>query len=123
MWRPVGAPRTRPSKRSPPASASAPTRWSSPTTPRPNAPRCAIACRTPPSSPLDDEPALHVTRLLADGWFDTPGLTGEDRARAAHYRRERERGELRESTGSHEEFLRELGVRVHLGPPEPHEHG
>ncbi|MBB4892307.1 FkbH-like protein [Streptomyces olivoverticillatus] len=73
--------------------------------------------------PLDDEPALHVTRLLADGWFDTPGLTGEDRARAAHYRRERERGELRESTGSHEEFLRELGVRVHLGPPEPHEHG
>lgn len=23
--------------------------------------------------PLDEEPALHVTRLLRDGWFDTPG--------------------------------------------------
>ncbi|MGW0748085.1 HAD-IIIC family phosphatase [Streptomyces sp. NPDC002587] len=71
--------------------------------------------------PLDEEPALHVTRLLADGWFDTLRLTDEDRARTGDYHRQRERRALHESSGSHEEFLRALGVRVELGPPRPHE--
>ncbi|MCM2421603.1 HAD-IIIC family phosphatase [Streptomyces sp. RKAG293] len=71
--------------------------------------------------PLDDEPALHVTRLLADGWFDTPRLTDEDRARTGQYRVERERRELREGSGSHADFLRELKVGVQLSAPLPHE--
>lgn len=71
--------------------------------------------------PLDDEPALHVTRLLADGWFDTPRLTDEDRARTGQYRVERERRELREGSGSHADFLRELKVSVELSAPLGHE--
>ncbi|WP_030715475.1 HAD-IIIC family phosphatase [Streptomyces sp. NRRL F-2580] len=70
---------------------------------------------------LDEEPALHITRLLADGWFDTPRLTDEDRARTGEYHRQRERRALHAGSGSHEEFLRALEVRVGLGPPRPHE--
>lgn len=70
---------------------------------------------------LDGEPALHVTRLLRDGWFDTLRLTEEDRARTGQYRTEGERRELRERAGSHEDFLRELRIRVELGPPRAHE--
>ncbi|MET9570489.1 HAD-IIIC family phosphatase [Streptomyces virginiae] len=70
---------------------------------------------------LDGEPALHVTRLLADGWFDTLRLTAEDRARTGEYRGRRERGALRAGSGSYEEFLRALQVSVGLGPPRRHE--
>ncbi|AQT75128.1 HAD-IIIC family phosphatase [Streptomyces sp. fd1-xmd] len=70
---------------------------------------------------LDGEPALHVTRLLADGWFDSLRLTDEDRARGGEYRRRRERGALRTGSGSYEEFLRALEVSVGLGPPRSHE--
>ncbi|MFF8834840.1 HAD-IIIC family phosphatase [Streptomyces sp. NPDC015130] len=63
---------------------------------------------------LDEEPALHIEKLLADGWFDTARLTDEDRARAALYRTESERAELLENAGSTEEYLQGLGVRVRL---------
>ncbi|MET8450828.1 HAD-IIIC family phosphatase [Streptomyces sp. NPDC005209] len=72
--------------------------------------------------PLDDEPALHVQRLLADGWFDTLAVTEEDRARAGHYRGAGARAALRAESGSHEEFLRGLGVHVDLCAPRAHEH-
>jgi FkbH-like protein len=71
--------------------------------------------------PLDDEPALHPARLLGEGWFDTLRITDEDRARTGMYHRERERIRLKERSGSHADFLRELGVTVDLGPPRPHE--
>lgn len=64
---------------------------------------------------------MHVTRLLADGWFDTLALTDEDRARGGEYRRQRERRALHAGSGSHEEFLRALGVAVALAPPRRHE--
>ncbi|MFJ7591006.1 HAD-IIIC family phosphatase [Streptomyces sp. NPDC097617] len=70
---------------------------------------------------LDEEPALHLTRLLADGWFDTLALTGEDRARGGEYRRQRERRALHAGSGSQEQFLRALEVTVGLGPPRRHE--
>ncbi|WP_030389779.1 HAD-IIIC family phosphatase [Streptomyces sp. NRRL S-241] len=70
---------------------------------------------------LDEEPALHITRLLADGWFDTLALTDEDRARTGEYRRQRERRALQAGSGSHEEFLRDLEVTVGLAPPRRHE--
>jgi FkbH-like protein len=65
---------------------------------------------------LDDEPALHMERLLADGWFDTARLTAEDRSRAALYRTEAERADLLEEAGSMEEYLEGLQIRVALAP-------
>ncbi|MEU5403423.1 HAD-IIIC family phosphatase [Streptomyces sp. NPDC005963] len=70
---------------------------------------------------LDEEPALHIERLLADGWFDVPELTAEDRARAALYRTDAARQDLQESAGSMEEYLAGLGVRVSLSPVREHE--
>ncbi|MFE0514806.1 HAD-IIIC family phosphatase [Streptomyces sp. NPDC058964] len=72
--------------------------------------------------PLDGEPALHVQRLLADGWFDTLALTDEDRARAGHYRAAQARAALRAEAGSHEDFLRGLDITVDLSAPLAHEH-
>lgn len=58
--------------------------------------------------PLDAEPALHTEHLLADGWFDTPTLTEEDRLRPARYaqreRRERFMDGSSDTTG-HQAFL------------------
>ncbi|MGW3652018.1 HAD-IIIC family phosphatase [Streptomyces sp. NPDC000878] len=64
--------------------------------------------------PLDDEPALHAERLLADGWFDVPELTDTDLRRAAQYRSEGDRQRLREGAQSYEEYLAQLGVVVEL---------
>ncbi|WP_037607977.1 HAD-IIIC family phosphatase [Streptacidiphilus rugosus] len=63
---------------------------------------------------LDEEPALHIERLLADGWFDVRELTAEDRERAALYRVESDRQDLLDSSGSMEEYLDKLGVRVQV---------
>ncbi|MFG3255695.1 HAD-IIIC family phosphatase [Streptomyces sp. NPDC048172] len=71
--------------------------------------------------PLDEEPALHAERLLADGWFDVRELTAEDRLRAGQYRSDAERADLRENTGSMEEYLRGLDVRVEFSPARDHE--
>ncbi|MEY9870877.1 FkbH-like protein [Streptacidiphilus sp. MAP12-33] len=67
---------------------------------------------------LDDEPALHVERLLVDGWFDVRELTDADRGRAEQYRVEELRQEFLDSAGSTEEYLAGLGVTVRFGPPE-----
>ncbi|WP_035851482.1 HAD-IIIC family phosphatase [Kitasatospora azatica] len=71
--------------------------------------------------PLDEEPASHISRLLADGWFDVRELTAEDRARAGQYRSEAARQSLLENTGSQAEYLAELGIRVELSPVREHE--
>ncbi|AUG78809.1 methoxymalonyl-ACP biosynthesis protein FkbH [Kitasatospora sp. MMS16-BH015] len=70
---------------------------------------------------LDEEPALHVAKLLADNWFDVRELTAEDRARAGLYRSEEARQTLLESTGSMEEYLAQLEVVVDLSPVQEHE--
>ncbi|MFE7974829.1 HAD-IIIC family phosphatase [Streptomyces shenzhenensis] len=70
---------------------------------------------------LDEEPALHIDRLLADGWFDVRELTVEDRGRAVQYRQEAERQDLQQTTGSMEEYLRALDVRVEVAPVRDHE--
>ncbi|MEU6227065.1 HAD-IIIC family phosphatase [Streptomyces sp. NPDC047042] len=71
--------------------------------------------------PLDEEPASHIGRLLADGWFDVRELTAEDRARAGQYRSEAARKSLLDSAGSQAAYLAELGVRVELSPVREHE--
>ncbi|WP_338696848.1 HAD-IIIC family phosphatase [Streptomyces sp. Q6] len=70
---------------------------------------------------LDEEPALHVDRLLADGWFDVRALTAEDRLRAEQYRSEADRQDLQESAGSMEEYLAALDVRLDISPVRDHE--
>ncbi|MFE2941262.1 HAD-IIIC family phosphatase [Streptomyces sp. NPDC059255] len=70
---------------------------------------------------LDEEPALHIDRLLADGWFDVRELTTEDRGRAVQYRQEAERRDLRGASGSMEEYLRALDVSVEITPVRDHE--
>ncbi|MEY9890115.1 FkbH-like protein [Catenulispora sp. MAP5-51] len=63
---------------------------------------------------LDGDPAEHVGRLLADGWFDVPELTAEDRTRTGKYRDELVRSDFRHSFASIEDYLRELDVSVRL---------
>ena len=65
---------------------------------------------------LDEEPASHIGRLLADGWFDVLELTAEDRERGALYRSDAARQDLLEETGSYEEYLDQLGVRLTVAP-------
>ncbi|MER5548720.1 HAD-IIIC family phosphatase [Streptomyces sp. NPDC002589] len=65
---------------------------------------------------LDDEPALHIDRLLADGWFDTRELTEADRARGGQYRADAGRRELLDGAATMEEYLRALGVHVTVAP-------
>ncbi|MFD5780678.1 HAD-IIIC family phosphatase [Streptomyces sp. NPDC126933] len=72
---------------------------------------------------LDEEPALHIDRLLADGWFDVRELTTEDRGRAVQYLQEAERQDLQQAAGSMEEYLRALDVRVEVAAVRDHEVG
>ncbi|WP_431038422.1 HAD-IIIC family phosphatase [Streptomyces sp. P6-2-1] len=61
---------------------------------------------------LDDEPALHPEKLLADGWFDVPRLTEEDRARGGRYRTESARQDLLDTSASYGDYLDRLGLTV-----------
>jgi len=65
---------------------------------------------------LGEEPAAHAGRLLRDGWFDTRELTGEDHTRLDKYRQELGRQDFLDSFTSIDDYLRELGVVVRLGP-------
>ncbi|MEV0641220.1 HAD-IIIC family phosphatase [Streptomyces sp. NPDC050619] len=67
---------------------------------------------------VDTEPALHVERLLEDGWFDVVQVTEEDRARPAKYRDELARNDFLQSFDSLRDYLRELKVWVWLAPVE-----
>lgn len=61
-----------------------------------------------------DEPALHVHRLLADGWFVTQEVTDEDRARGRRYLTDEKRLKFRERTESLADYLAGLGTAVEL---------
>jgi len=65
---------------------------------------------------LDEEPALHIGKLLADGWFDVLELTAEDRERAALYRTDAARQDLLDSSDDFEEYLANLGVTLTVAP-------
>ncbi|MFE9664228.1 HAD-IIIC family phosphatase [Streptomyces sp. NPDC005955] len=70
---------------------------------------------------LDGDPALHVQRLLADGWFTTTAVTSEDRVRTRRYRQEAARSDFLAAAGSAADFLAGLDVRVTLAPVLPSE--
>jgi FkbH-like protein len=65
---------------------------------------------------LGEEPALHIGKLLADGWFDVLELTAEDRERAALYRTDAARQDLLDSSDNFEEYLANLGVTLTVAP-------
>ncbi|MET9352429.1 HAD-IIIC family phosphatase [Streptomyces sp. NPDC006617] len=65
---------------------------------------------------VDTEPALHVERLLRDGWFDVPQVTDEDRNRPAKYRDEMARNDFLQTFDSLQDYLRELKVWVRFSP-------
>lgn len=66
---------------------------------------------------VDDEPALHPSALLADGWFDLFELTDADLERADRYRTEARRQEFREDVASYQDYLDGLKLEVVLRPP------
>ncbi|MEU6882672.1 HAD-IIIC family phosphatase [Streptomyces sp. NPDC046712] len=72
---------------------------------------------------VDEEPALHVPRLLAEGWFDVRELTAEDVARPVRYRQEQARQDFLDGFDSLEGYLRELEVSVTLAPAAPEQYG
>jgi predicted enzyme involved in methoxymalonyl-ACP biosynthesis len=61
-----------------------------------------------------EEPALHIEKLLRDGWFDVPELTAEDQARPSLYRDEVARADFLRNFDSIAGYLRELAVWVRL---------
>ena len=63
---------------------------------------------------VDDEPALHVGKLLRDGWFDSWEVTAEDRTRTQSYRAEQVRRGFLESFTAAEDYLHALGLSVRL---------
>ncbi|MET8973439.1 HAD-IIIC family phosphatase [Streptomyces hydrogenans] len=71
---------------------------------------------------VDEEPALHVERLLAEGWFDVRELTEEDAARPVRYREERARQDFLDGFDSLEGYLRELDVAVTVAPATPEQY-
>ncbi|HEY7147225.1 MAG TPA: HAD-IIIC family phosphatase, partial [Streptosporangiaceae bacterium] len=80
---------------------------------------CGLIRRAEPGLPViqvSEEPAWHVTRLLADGWFDTLDLTAEDRERPARYRAEAARQEFIGRFDSVADYVRQLGVKVRIAP-------
>jgi FkbH-like protein len=60
---------------------------------------------------LDDEPALHIEKLLRDGWFTVLELTDTDRLRPSRYRDTLARKDLSRPMA---DYLRALDVRVRL---------
>jgi FkbH-like protein len=61
------------------------------------------------------EPIHYAAALEAAGAFDTLLITEEDRQRNQQYRGEKRRRELADTSGSVEDFLRDLGMRVVIG--------
>ncbi len=60
----------------------------------------------------DDDPALVPGILAAAGYFESLGITGEDRERTAQYQENRARDELKASASDMESYLRALNMRM-----------
>lgn len=70
---------------------------------------------------LDEEPALHVEKLLRDGWFDVRDITVDDLKRPERYREELDRKDFLHGFSSLDDYLRELDVQVRLADASPAE--
>jgi FkbH-like protein len=63
-----------------------------------------------------DSAVLHRTRLLAGGWFDQPVTSAEDLQRAAMYRAEATRRQIRAEIPDLREYLRSLEMIADVSP-------
>ena len=63
---------------------------------------------------LSDEPALHVDKLLRDGWFTVLDLTDADRLRPSQYRDALSHRDFPQTFDSLADYLRDLDVHVAL---------
>ncbi|MFI6935713.1 HAD-IIIC family phosphatase [Streptomyces sp. NPDC050287] len=82
---------------------------------------CGLVVRELPDTAvvrLDDDPALHVEKVLRDGWFDVRDITADDLKRPARYREELDRKDFLDGFSSLDDYLRELDVRVRLADAE-----
>ncbi|MFD8802570.1 HAD-IIIC family phosphatase [Streptomyces atroolivaceus] len=70
---------------------------------------------------LDEEPALHVEKLLRDGWFDVRDITVDDLKRPERYREELDRKDFLHGFSSLDDYLRELDVQVRFADASPAE--
>ncbi|MEU9609702.1 HAD-IIIC family phosphatase [Streptomyces sp. NPDC048057] len=80
---------------------------------------CGLVRRELPETAVvqvGSEPALHVERLLRDGWFDVQELTDEDVVRPRRYREDHARQEFLHTFDSLDSYLRELDITVRLAP-------
>ncbi|MDJ1137470.1 HAD-IIIC family phosphatase [Streptomyces iconiensis] len=85
---------------------------------------CGLVRRELPGTAVvqvGSEPALHVERLLRDGWFDVRELTDDDLVRPRRYREDHARQEFLHTFDSLDSYLRELDITVRLAPAGPQE--
>jgi FkbH-like protein len=62
------------------------------------------------------DPALYVSAVSRLGLFETLGVTEEDRARTVSIQQNVERKALESKTGSVDDYLEQLAIKVHLAP-------
>lgn len=65
---------------------------------------------------LPDDPAFFTSFVAAGGYFENPLLNLEDLGRAAAYRDNAKRAEIRETLGSYDEYLRSLDMTLMIRP-------
>lgn len=65
---------------------------------------------------MPEDPAYYKETLLSAGWFNTIQLTSTDLDRTSQYKTEAEREQLKQSSGSVEDYLRSLRMEVKLLP-------
>jgi FkbH-like protein len=76
---------------------------------RRNLPAVTVICLPP-------QPERFVEALAREGLFDTLGLSAEDRRRGELYQQRARAEELRTSTGSVEDYYRDLQMRIRFAP-------
>lgn len=65
---------------------------------------------------LPDDPAFFTSFVAAGGYFENPLLNAEDLGRAAAYRDNARRAEIRETLGSYDDYLRSLDMTLTVRP-------
>lgn len=65
---------------------------------------------------LPEDPALYAQCIAAAGYFESLGVTGDDRDRANQYRANAEREQLRESATDMASYLHSLKMELHSAP-------
>ena len=65
---------------------------------------------------LPDDPAFFTSFVAAGGYFENPLLNVEDLGRAAAYRDNARRAEIRETLGSYDDYLRSLDMTLTVRP-------